>query len=118
MQTEIQIGGTTFPLRSITVTREPIWSSNTGRSADGTMIGDIVAHKMKLEVGFPILTDAQAATLDTLIRSAFFQVKFHNPGTNTDETKTMYAGSAAYPVYSYASGLPRYVGMNLSLVEK
>lgn len=106
------------PVKSLTITREPIWSKNAGRGADGTMIGDIIAQKMKLQITFVPLSDEQAASLDAAILPAFFSTKFRNPCTGKMETKTMYAGTPTYPVYSYVNGLPRYQGVGVNLVEQ
>lgn len=113
------IGDKTMPkVKSLTVSREPIWSKNTGRVANGEMKGDIVAQKMKLQVVFAPMSDAEAALLDAATTPAFFSVKFRNPGSGKVEEHTMYASSPSYPVYSYASGLPRYVGTAVNLVEQ
>lgn len=115
----IVIGGKTMPpVKSLTITREPIWSSNTGRCTNGEMRGDIIASKLKLQITFVPLSDEQAALLDAAITPAFFSVKFRNPGTGQTETHTMYASSPSYPVYSYVAGLPRYNGVAVNLIEK
>lgn len=105
----------------ITVTREPVWSGNAGRSSDGTMVGDIIGYKFKLQIKWPVLTQAQIALIDSAITSsAFFPVKFVDPTSETGAliTKTMYAGTPTYPVYSYAEGAPRYVGTAVNLIEQ
>ncbi len=115
----LTIGGKVMPpVQKLTISREPIWSKNAGRGADGKMIGDIIAQKMKLQIVFNPLSDAQAASLDAAIIPAFFSVKFRNPSSGGLETKTMYAGSPTYPVYSYVEGLPRYVGVGVDLIEQ
>lgn len=106
------------PIKSLTISREPIWSKNAGRGADGTMIGDIVAQKLKLQITFAPMSDEKAKLLDNAILPAFFSATFRNPGTGEMTTKEMYAGSPAYPVYSYVNGLPRYSGVGVNLVEK
>ena len=48
MSDELIIGDVTMPtlkLSGLTVTKEKIWSKNTGRAANGEMIGDIIATK-------------------------------------------------------------------------
>lgn len=115
----IYIGGSLMPkLSSLEITREPVWSANTGRNAEGKMIGTIVAQKMKLKITFVPLSDAEARSLDLALTPAFFDVKFWSPSTNSQVTKTMYAGTPTYPVYSYASGYPRYVGVGVDLIEQ
>lgn len=115
----LTIGGAVMPpVKSLTISREPIWSSNAGRGADGTMLGDIVAQKYKLQVVFAPMSDEQAAFLDAAILPPFFSVQFKNPSTGEMVTKTMYAGNPSYPVYSYAEGCPRYEGVGVNLVEQ
>lgn len=115
----LEIGGRAMPkVKGLTIGREPIWSKNAGRVADGTMKGDIVAQKYKLQVTFAPMSDEQAALLDAALIPAFFNVKFRNPTTGQYVTKKMYAGSPTYPVYSYVDGFPRYVGVGVDLVEQ
>ena len=115
----ITIGGKKMPpVKELSITREPIWSKNTGRSANGSMMGDIVAYKTKLQVTFVPLSDSQAAALAAATRPAFFNVKYHDPEDNEQKTSKMYAGSLPFKVYSYADGFPRYVGTQISLIEK
>lgn len=115
----IKIGGVEMPpIKELTITREPIWSKNAGRSANGIMLGDIVAYKTKLQIVFVPLSDSQAAALSAATRPAFFNVKYHDPEINETKTSKMYASSLPFKVYSYADGLPRYVGTSISLIEK
>ncbi len=106
------------PVKSLTISPEKIWSKNTGRVANGDMKGDLIAIKLKAQVVFVPLSDEQNASLDAAISSAFFSAKFKNPRTGKMETHTMYAGTPTYPVYSYAEGVPRYVGVGVDLVEQ
>ncbi len=106
------------PVQNLTITSEKIWSKNTGRSADGSMNGDIVAIKLKAAFTFAPLSKDQTKVLDTAISKAFFNAKFENPRNGKIETHKMYSGSGSYPVYSYADSLPRYVGVGVDLIEK
>lgn len=96
----------------VTESSEKIWSSNTGRASSGKMTGDIVAIKKKLVVKYPPLTDSEKSKLDKAVSDAFFTVTYKG------EEYTMYAGSPSYPLYSMASGLPRYVGTQIELIEQ
>ena len=60
----------------LSISKEKIWSKNTGRGADGTMNGDVIARKFTLKIEWPILTDAQAETVDMAIDPAYIKVKF------------------------------------------
>lgn len=115
------INGVTMPepkQGGLSISKEKIWSKNTGRGADGTMNGDVVARKFTLKIEWPILSDEQAAVVDQAIDPAFINVKFRNPNDGKITEKTMYAGTPTYPVYSYADGLPRYVGIGVTLIER
>jgi len=104
--------------RSITVKAEKIWASNTGRVASGKMVGDIVGNKITIQVEWGILTETQVASIDSRLSSAFFPVTFKNPRTNVLETRTFYAGTPTYPVYSWVQGTPDYVGVVVDLIEQ
>lgn len=115
----IKIDGKIMPkVKSLTVSREPIWSKNTGRAADGTMIGDIVGYKFKLQIVFALMSDADTVLLYGAIRPAFFNVTFRNPETGQEDTKKMYANGPTSPVYSYVNGLPRYTGTAVNLTQQ
>lgn len=116
----IYIGGKLMPpVKSLEPTFESIWSANTGRSGNGKMLGTLIARKYKLKVTFVPLSDEEAAQLGAALSSSgFFSVKFWSPVENKQLTKTMYAGTQTYPVYSYADGLPRYVGVGVDLIEQ
>lgn len=102
----------------LTFTKEKIWSRNAGRTTDATMVGDIVAIKTKMHINFPPLTGEQVAQLDEAVTPAFISVYFKDPRLNAYTTKTFYAGTPSYPVYSYAKGLPEYVGVTVDLIEQ
>lgn len=122
MSTVLWINGVAMPTPSkITAAKEPIWSSNTGRSSTGLMVGDIICYKYKLQIEWPTLSQAESAQLDRAVTgSAFFSVKFIDPTDSSGgfTTKTMYANGATYPVYSYVNGLPRHKGVAINLVEQ
>lgn len=97
---------------------EKIWSKNAGRTSNGTMTGDVVACKMTLKIKWNYLTGAQIAQIDAAITPAFFTVKYHDPRTNKDVTKRMYAGTPTYPLYDLRDGTYRYTGVGVDLIEK
>ena len=124
-QTQTQplvIGGVTMPplkAEGLTIAKEKVWSANTGRAADGGMIGDLVAIKYTLKCEWPAsISREDVAKIDSAVSPAFFSVTFLDPGSNTRITRTFYAGTPTYPVYSYANGLPTYNGVAVDLIEK
>ena len=105
-------------LNGLIITPEKIWSKNTGRTTIGEMVGDVICIKNKLKISWPPLSAEQVALIDAAITPAFFDVYYKDPRTNQYVTKPMYAGTPTYPVYSYASGLPEYVGVTVDLIEQ
>ena len=121
MAASITIGGVAMPepkLNGLKISRNKIWSKNAGRGADGTMTGDIIGLKWKLEIEFLPLTDAQMAIVVAAVEPAFFNVTFRSPKTGKNITVNMYAGDLTCPVYTYVGGKPRYVGVTVNLIEK
>ena len=118
---DIEIDGVPMPglkLNGLTVTKEKIWSKNTGRAANGEMVGDLIAIKYTLKCSWPPLTREQAVVIDKAVSPAFFNVTFLAPGTNTKVTKRFYAGAPAYPVYTYRKGVKTYQGVAVDLIQK
>lgn len=116
---KIKIDGVTMPpLQSLTIDKKRIWSSKTGRTANGSMKGDIVAYKDTLNIVFVPLSNEDSEKLDKAIHSAFFNVEYIDPGTGKTRKAKFYADAPSYPVYSYADELPRYVGVGISLIEQ
>lgn len=118
---DIEIDGVAMPglkLNGLTVTKEKIWSKNTGRAANGEMVGDLIAIKYTLKCSWPPLTREQAVVIDKAVSPAFFNVAFLDPGTNTKVTKRFYAGAPAYPVYTYRKGVKTYQGVAVDLIQK
>lgn len=106
---------------SLSISKNLIWSANTGRASTGEMVGDIVAIKYKLILTWNHLTQDEVALIDAAVNSAtFFPVKFIDPASSSGAFKTIQAqvGTPTYPVYSYAFAVPRYAGIGLDLIEK
>ena len=116
----LTLDGVVMPTPSkMTITKEKIWSKNAGRGSTGTFIGDIVAIKYKIQIEWKTLSQAGAAQLDKVVSKASFDVKFVDPADSSGgyTTKTMYAGTPTYPVYSYVNGLTRHTGAGVDLIE-
>ena len=111
-------GTLSLKVRSLTVGDEPIWSSNTGRTSNGEMTGDIVAWKKTVAITFGIMSDAEAVAFGKITHKANYKLKFINPNTGKLDAITCYAVPVQYPVYSYVDGLPRYNGVSCTFTEK
>jgi hypothetical protein len=118
---DIIIDGVTMPtpaISGLTIKKEKIWSNNTGRVANGDMVGDLIAIKYTLEITWPMLSRADTAKIDAAISPAFFNVTFTDPGSNSRITKRCYSNTPSYPVYSYVDGVKTYKGVGATLIGK
>ena len=106
---DLYINSTKMPtpaLEGVVISREKIWSANTGRTAAGKMVGTVVAVKTNIEIKWPPLTPAQVAVIESAVSDGdnpFVPVKFTD-ATGVTVTKTMYFGTPTYTVYSWANG--------------
>lgn len=76
---------------SLSVSDELIWSSDTGRTMDGTMVGEIVAEKKTLSIKWGCLTESDIVLIKRGILSGFFPITFRDDGL--DITMTAYRGT-------------------------
>lgn len=121
MPATISINGIDMPEpahNGIEISKERIWSSNAGRTTDGTMTGDLIGVVTKIKVKWNVLTPSEVSLIDSAIRDAFFDVKYLNPSTNTYKTIRMYAGTPTYPIYDIRDNIARYVGVAVDLIGK
>ena len=126
----MQINGVTVKepkLGGISVTDESIWSSNTGRSSTGKMIGDIVATKTTIEVSWPPLTYGEMKTIrDAIVAGGeFFSITYPDiqAGINQDgslktQTKTVYCANIPRLLYSTSDIYKRYTDITIQFIEQ
>lgn len=120
---ELYIGGKQMPTpatEGVTITKEKIWSEDTGRTADGGMTGTIIAIKTKLSIRWPPLTTAQVATIESAVSDSghpFISVKFTD-ATGVTVTKTMYFGTPTYTYYSWVNGMQYIKDVSVDAIEK
>lgn len=120
---DLYINGVKMPdpaLEGVTISREKIWSENTGRTASGKMAGAIIGIKSKISIKWPVLTPAQAATIEGAVSdpdNPFVPVKYTD-ATGTTVTKTMYFGTPSYTVYSWANGMQYIKNASVDGIEQ
>lgn len=76
---------------SISVNDELIWTSDTGRTMDGTMVGEVVAEKKTISIKWGFLTESEIVLIKKGIISGFFPITFRDDGV--DMTITAYRGT-------------------------
>lgn len=120
--TDLTIGGVAMPtpaLEGLTITREKIWSSDTGRTASGKMVGTIVAVKTKISIQWPTLTMEEVETIENAVSSTTpFVTMTYTDMTGSAVTKTVYFGTPSYTVYSYADGVQWVKDVTVDGVEQ
>lgn len=119
----LKISGTDVSeyIQSLSMTHEPVWSTNAGRTLDATFVGDIVARKWKLQIQTKPLTQKESALISALIKNnPFFEVSFIPNDIETDDLKTImvYSNEPSTEVYSYTKGVIRYQSLGFNLIEQ
>ena len=99
----LKVGSVALPSPvSLSSNDEIIWSSNTGRTASGDMVGDIVAEKKNLEIKWGVLTEKEMKTISSNLKAGFFPMTFRDDGVEI--TIKSYRGTnelSAGTTYSY-----------------
>ncbi|MCD8146005.1 MAG: hypothetical protein LUD84_01800 [Clostridiales bacterium] len=119
----LYIGGVEMPtpaLEGVTITQEKVWSSDTGRSSSGKMLGTIVGIKSKITIKWPVLTFDEVETIESAVSDAddpFVTVKYTDM-TGTTVTKTMYFGTPTYTLYSGADGFQYVKDVTVDGIEQ
>lgn len=120
---ELYIDGVQMPtpaLEGVTITSEKVWSSDTGRSATGLMLGTCVAVKEKISIKWPPLTPEQAAVIEAAVsdRSKPFVPLKYTDMTGTIVTKTVYFGTPSYTWYSWSDGVRYVKDVSVDAIER
>lgn len=120
---DLYINGQKMPtpaLEGLIISKEKVWSANTGRTAAGKMVGTVVAVKTTVKIKWPPLTPAQVAVIEAAVSDGsdpFVPVKFTD-ATGTTVTKTMYFGTPTYTVYSWANGRQYLRDVSVTAIEQ
>ena len=89
---QLKAGGVELPSpTSLSVADEIIWTSSTGRTLAGYMIGDVVAEKKTLNIKWEFLTDPQLQLIKSKLIAGWFPITFHDSGI--DFTIQSYRGT-------------------------
>lgn len=103
------------------ISKNKIWSKNTGRNGNGEMIGTIIAIKRKVEIVWPPLGVSEAKKIDEIVSS--IENPYHSV-SYTDEageitTITAYFNDAIYPIMgTNVAGRELLVGVGINGIEK
>lgn len=114
----LRSGSTVLPAPiAITVSDEIIWTSDTGRTLAGTMVGDIVAEKKNLKLKWGLLTEEDVLLIKKHLIAGFFPLTFHDDGV--DLTITAYRGSMTKEQLGYiGDGYFWYRNVTVDVVQR
>lgn len=85
-------GSTTLPApTSISVNDEIIWTSDTGRTLSGYMVGDVVAEKKTVSIKWGVLTESELKTIKNTLVAGYFPFSFRDDGVEI--TISVYRGT-------------------------
>lgn len=119
---EITINGWQIPApdkNGFKRTKNKLWSANTGRTASGKMVGDIVAVKYSLTIKWSELTSSDVTEIENAVSSsAFFPVVFPAEGTGEELTKNFYAADLTYDTKIVIDGEEIYKDFTIELIEQ
>ena len=102
---------------SLTVDDEIIWSSDTGRTLAGQMVGDVVAEKKKLSIGWEYLPEQEVKLIKDNLVSGFFPFTFHDDGI--DMTIEVYRGTLSKEYLGYiGDGYYYYKSVRVNIVQR
>ena len=87
----------------VKLSKNKIWSNNTGRDTSGHMTGTIKAIITKLEIQWENLTQAEAGLIDSVVSDAStpFTTVSYVDVNGKDETIEAYFGDPIYSIRNY-----------------
>lgn len=115
---ELKAGSVELPSPvSLSVSDEIIWSSNTGRTASGKMVGDIVAEKKNLDIKWGVLPESEVKKISSNLKAGFFPLTFRDDGVNI--TIQSYRGTLSKEHMGYiGDGIYYYKSVSVSIIQQ
>lgn len=102
---------------SLTVADEIIWSSDTGRTLSGYMIGDVVAEKKNVGIKWGFLTEQDIALIKSRLIAGFFPFTFRDDGI--DLTIEAYRGTLSKEILGdIGDGLFWYKSASVDIIQR
>ena len=103
----------------ISVTYEPLWSSNSGRTASGLFVGDIIAEKITIDITLTNLSDSEVGMLEEQLKNAFLTVSVIDPKDPAKRiTIESYKTSRTYQLSCVKQGRARLNTVTLNFVQR
>lgn len=111
-------GNTTLPApTSLSVDDELIWTSDTGRTLAGYMVGDVVAEKKTVSIKWEFITETEVKIIKNTLISGFFPFSFHDDGI--DMTIECYRGTISKEhLGKLGDGMYYYRSVSVDIVQR
>lgn len=87
------------------VSYQDVSDADAGRTEDGLMHKNMIGTKVKIQLEWKYLKDAEIAAILQAFSPEYFQVKYKDPMTASFQTKTFYCGDKATPAYNSKLGI-------------
>lgn len=102
---------------SMSVNDEIIWSSDTGRTLNGTMVGDVIAEKKNISIKWQWLTDQEVKTLKKNLVAGFFPLTIYDNGETItiDTYRSTLSKECACDV---GDGVTRYKSVSVDIIQR
>lgn len=114
----LESGSTILPTPvEISTADEIIWSSNTGRAANGDMTGDVIAEKKAVSIKWGVLSEIDVKLIKDTLKPGFNPITFRDDGVNI--TITQYRGTLSKEhLGRLGDGIYWYRSASVELIQK
>ena len=92
--------------------------SKAERNANGLMIKDRIATKVKLEFSWDVIDPLELSKILSLVDNNFFNATYLDPQSNSKITKTFYAGDRSMEGMLFKDGIMTWKGFKFNIVER
>lgn len=117
MSISIKAGGVALPSPTeLTAGSEIIWSANTGRTASGLMVGDVVAEKQTLAIRWGVLTKAELDAIRSKLTAGFYPVTLAIDRESV--TMNYYRGTLSYEILGTFGGTTYYRNAAVNIIQQ
>lgn len=99
---------------------QAIDADSSGRNANGEMVRDVIAEKIKLTMKWGPLSDSEVSSILQAVKSNFFQVEYPDPLIGRQRVKTFYVGDRTAPSYSWNGKFEelKWEGLEMNFIEQ
>ncbi len=92
--------------------------SKADRNANGLMIIERIATKVKLEIKWAYVEAADLTTILNAVAPTYYNVTYLDPKSNSYKTGSFYCGDRSVGMIDYINGNPRYKDLSFDLIER